>query len=615
MTEVFSALMAKLAGAPWLQGIVAALATFVLEDPTTVGAGLLVADHKMAFLTAFVGVSAGIALGDLGLYGGGRLLGPRLVGKGPLTPERLERAQGWFQKNVIHAVVFSRFVPGMRLPTYFGAGMLRAPFWRFAVTAIVASVVWTLILLTATIALGRQILPILGRWRWPVAAVALLLLVVFQRRAGSRRPATRNESPVVSSFEFWPPWLFYIPVALKWLQLAIRHRGLLLPTSANPSIDGGGFIGESKSEILDLVPARQRSWVARWITAVGGQDPGVVQKAIREAGFDFPVVAKPDIGQRGAGVQPIFRWDDLRAYTESFPADVTFVVQEFAGGAAIAGRLARPSDQFSLRDRKDGTQRGYLSNEATSRTRQYVAGDELRKGPCGVPYLRSQQITGEKVGLNDHPSGFGDVQEAGVMWWRKPGEDQGLVTSMTLKVFPALTGDGRRTLGELIEADRRAGHLAGVYKKRHCSELDRVLDSGEVFPLVFAGNHCQGAVFRDGTALVTPELEARIEGIARSIPEFWFGRFDIRFDDLGRFLSGEDFKIIEINGASAEATHIWDASITLREAYRVLFEQFDVLFSIGAANRQRGFNPLSLGRFCRDLWAYRKLEKRYPQTS
>lgn len=554
MTEFFSALLEKLAGAPWLQGVVAALATFVLEDPTTVGAGLLVADGKMGFVTAFVGVSVGIALGDMGLYGGGRLLGPRLAGRGPLTPERLERAEGWFQNNVIQAVVFSRFVPGMRLPTYFGAGILRAPFWRFAVTAIVASVVWTMMLLTATVALGRQILPILGRWRWPVAIVALLLMVLFQRRVGSRGSEGPQKVPVVSSFEFWPPWLFYIPVAFKWLQLAIRHRGLLLPTAANPSIEGGGFIGESKAEILDLVPAPQRKWVARWITAVGGQDVEVVGKAMRDADLDFPVVAKPDVGQRGAGVQPMYGYHDLRTYTESFPADATFIVQELAGGAV---------------------------------------------GP-GPP--------------QDHPSGFGDAREAGVMWWRRPGESQGTVSSITLKIFPEVGGDGLRTLGELIDADPRARYIARTYRQRHRSDLDLVLDDGEVFPLVFAGNHCQGAIFRDGTALVTPELSARIENLARSIPDFWFGRFDIRFDDLGQFLRGEDFKIIEINGASAEATHIWDASITLREAYSVLFEQFDVLFSIGAANRKRGIKPLSVSRFLHDLGAYRKLERRYPRT-
>lgn len=554
MIDFFSSLMARLAETPWLQGVVAALSTFVLEDPTTVGAGLLVADGKMAFVTAFVGVAAGIALGDLGLYGGGRLLGPKLAGRGPLTPDRLDRAQGWFRVNVIQAVVFSRFVPGMRLPTYFGAGLLRAPFWRFAVTVIVASVVWTLILLTATVTLGRQILPILGRWRWPVAAVALVLLVVLQRRAGSRRLEKDTEAKVVSAFEFWPPWLFYIPVALKWMQLAIRHRGLLLPTVANPSIDGGGFIGESKSEILELVPSANRRWVARWIMAVGGQDQDDVENAMREAGFDFPIVAKPDVGQRGAGVQPIHGPGELRAYIKAFPVNADLVIQEFAGEHNSPGHQ------------------------------------------------------------EDDPSGFGHIHEAGVMWWREPGKDQGRVTSITLKDFPTLRGDGRRTVEELIDTDARASHLAGVYKKRHRGELERVLAPDEAFPLVFSGNHCQGAVFQDGTALLTPELATRIESIARSIPEFWFGRFDLRFDDFGQFLKGESFKIIEINGASAEATHIWDASITLGEAYGVLFEQFSVLFAIGAMNRKRGFKPVPMRRFFYDLLAYRKIEKEYPET-
>ena len=37
----------------------------------------------------------------------------------------------------------------------------------------------------------------------------------------------------------------------------------------------------------------------------------------------------------------------------------------------------------------------------------------------------------------------------------------------------------------------------------------------------------------------------------------------------------------------AEATHIWDASATLPDAYVTLFEQFRILFEIGAANRRR----------------------------
>ena len=274
MPAWFSEALQRLAGEPILQGLLAALATFVLEDPTTVGSGLLVASGKMAFATALVGVSAGIAIGDLGLYGVGRALGPRAVDRGWVGRARFERARSWFGRNLVLAVLASRFLPGMRLPTYLAAGVQRAPFVRFLVVAIGASIVWTYLLLRLTIALGEAVLPMLGRWRWPVALAALVALVVLQRRAVravDEHPdvdggPVAHGRPVVSTFEFWPPWLFYIPVALYWLWLAARFRGLTLPTAVNPAIPSGGLLGESKSGILDLVGKGQRQWLARYTT-------------------------------------------------------------------------------------------------------------------------------------------------------------------------------------------------------------------------------------------------------------------------------------------------------------------------------------------------------------
>ena len=69
----------------------------------------------------------------------------------------------------------------------------------------------------------------------------------------------------LSTFQLWPRWLFYLPVFGYWLWLSIRHRSLTLPTAANPSIYSGGFIGESKSQILVLVAPRYRELVAPWI--------------------------------------------------------------------------------------------------------------------------------------------------------------------------------------------------------------------------------------------------------------------------------------------------------------------------------------------------------------
>jgi hypothetical protein len=201
-----------------------------------------------------------------------------------------------------------------------------------------------------------------------------------------------------------------------------------------------------------------------------------------------------------------------------------------------------------------------------------------------------------------------------VLYWRTPGSERGRISSITLKRIPVLCGDGRRSVRELIRDDPRARRFASIYLERHARIAERILAAGEELPLVFAGNHCQGAIFEDGTHLATAELADRLDEIARAMPEFWFGRFDIRFARLDSFLRGQEFRIIEINGAGAEATHIWDASTRLSDAYRTLFEQFGVLFAIGAANRRRGFRPMGVVRFLGEVVAYRRAARGYPRT-
>ena len=58
-------------------------------------------------------------------------------------------------------------------------------------------------------------------------------------------PPLDADGPPLSFFEFWPMWAFYPPVFLYALWLMLRHRGVLLPTVANPSFPGGGFFGVS----------------------------------------------------------------------------------------------------------------------------------------------------------------------------------------------------------------------------------------------------------------------------------------------------------------------------------------------------------------------------------
>ncbi len=366
------------------------------------------------------------------------------------------------------------------------------------------------------------------------------------RRPHQGMPPLDLDGPALSFFEFWPMWAFYPPVMLYAAWLMLRYRGVLLPTVANPSFPGGGFYGESKAEILALAMRHTPEWVAPFIAVrrpeAAEADPQLecasALAALAAAGLGLPVVAKPDLGCRGAGVKLIRTTDDLHAYLHAFPLGATLLLQRL------------------------------------------------------VPF----------------------EGEAGIFYCRRPAQASGRIVSITLKYFPHVTGDGRRTLRRLILDDPRAGQLSHLYLQRHTARLDQVPAAGESIRLAFAGSHSRGAIFRNGTHLVTPEMEACFDAIAKRLPEFHFGRFDVRFEDFAQVQGGRAFTIVEVNGAGAESTHIWDRQTTLPQAWLALMRQYRWLYEIGHANRARGFKPMSWTHFIRDYRREKLLTPQYPAT-
>jgi hypothetical protein len=202
--------------------------------------------------------------------------------------------------------------------------------------------------------------------------------------------------------------------------------------------------------------------------------------------------------------------------------------------------------------------------------------------------------------------------EAGVFYVRRPGEATGTIVSLTLKYLPRVVGDGRSTLRQLILADPRAGRLSRLYLPRLAGQLERVLPEGEVFRLVFVGNHCRGAIFRSGQAYVTPALRQAFDRICSEMPGFNYGRFDVRFERIEDLQRGDGFTILEINGAGSEATHIWDRDAKLRDAYATLFLQVRLAFEIGAAHRRAGLKPMRGLELLSVYRAERRLLDSYP---
>ncbi len=237
---------------------------------------------------------------------------------------------------------------------------------------------------------------------------------------------------------------------------------------------------------------------------------------------------------------------------------------------------------------------------------------------AGVRLIRDAEALASAV--PDYPPGVlmlvqqyvVDPGEAGLFYIRYPHEASGRVTSVTLKFAPSVTGDGRSSLEALIRADRRAGQVPNLYLPRLGVRRAEVPAAGEVVPIVFTGNHCKGSVFVNGADAITPALVRQVEAIARDIPGFHFGRIDVRYSSEAALRLGKGFTIIEVNGAGSEATHIWDAQCTLREAYATQFSHYRAAWEIGRANRAAGYKTSGLRTMYRKWRLQRRLLASYP---
>ena len=182
-----------------------------------------------------------------------------------------------------------------------------------------------------------------------------------------------------------------------------------------------------------------------------------------------------------------------------------------------------------------------------------------------------------------------------------------------------MVGDGKSTLRQLIHNDERTKLRADFYlgeKGNHLGfgkdDLEHVPAEGELIRLAFIGSLRVGGLYRDAGYLITPALTERFDAIARSMPEFYYGRFDIRFESTDLLKEGKGFKIIEINGAGAEAIQAWDPDVPLRKLYSEFFRAQSLLFRVAALNRKRGYKPMPLKAFLKAIKRQNHLIPNYP---
>lgn len=520
--------------APWWAdaGAIAAVAAFA-PAAAIIAAALLVVGSDLDPLVVIVGVLAGLIAQAVAVAGRVRSGLPVRGASGVSATDWSRRlatrpfGEGWR----------SGLIGALRAPGAVGAMSVAGPRGarlRFAAGRFTGMAAWSvgavLLAIAGAAFIVRPTERDHGTLAGVAAAVGVALVASTLPTLVSRRARQRLAARLARLFhhEWWDVRFFYLPLQPYLLYLAVRHGGFTVPTAANPGIEnGGGFIGESKHAITTALGPSP--FVLPTVLVPPHGDPDVRALIVRDAmvaGPDmdrYPIILKPDAGQRGYAVRLCRNDADVRAYLATMTAPA----------------VAQP----------------------------------YHPGPC----------------------------ECGILWVRTigapPGGPAGRIFGVTRKDFPTVTGDGERTLEDLIHAHPRLRLQAGIFLARFAGESSRVLGEGEVLRLAVSGNHCQGTRFSDGTDLVTPALSAAIDALASGFgggDALDYGRFDLRYESDEALRAGRGFGVVELNGLTGESTNLYDPERSVFWAYEILFRQWRALYELGAWRRDSGHRPIPL---------------------
>lgn len=332
------------------------------------------------------------------------------------------------------------------------------------------------------------------------------------------------------NWEYWPFAVVYIPVYFYYLWLAAKARSLFFFSASNPTIETGGMFGESKWEIYKLIP---KHLYPTTLIVKEGTPIEAIFKLVKDAGITYPLIAKPDRGERGWLVAKIKSQEELVKYVAK--VKVTFLIQAYV----------------------------------------------------------------------HYPI------ELSVFYYRLPGSENGIVTSITGKRMLSVTGDGTSTLKELIISYPRALLQLPALEKEDGLDLNLIPFKGQEVELVPIGNHSRGTMFIDRCDLIDEELTETIDKISKQIPGFYFGRYDLRCESIEKLKKGEGISILELNGAGAEPAHIYQPGFSLIKAYGVLFFHFKKLYELSRANNKQGIRYMTL----KEYLSMQQLVKQYKQKA
>ncbi len=126
------------------------------------------------------------------------------------------------------------------------------------------------------------------------------------------------------NWEYWPMGIVYFPLSVYYLFLSLKAKSFFFFNATNPGLENGGMFFESKAKIYDSLPVDVTPTTLLCQKTESIED---VAKKITYAGLKYPIIAKPDRGERGWKVEKITSITDLNSYIKRAPS--TFLIQPY----------------------------------------------------------------------------------------------------------------------------------------------------------------------------------------------------------------------------------------------------------------------------------------------
>ncbi len=307
-------------------------------------------------------------------------------------------------------------------------------------------------------------------------------------------------------YEYWPAFIFYLPFFPLWLIYSLRLSDWLYFTKVNPKMRFGGFMQYSKYDVIKSIPEH-------FITESYFFKDKPSDSDFYKEFLDFPLIFKPDIGERGKGVHLFKTEEDFKAFIPQIQS--SFILQKY----------------------------------------------------CDYPI------------------------ELGILYHKFPnGKSE--ITSIVKKEFLYVIGDGQSTLETLVNQSIRAHNRIDYFAEKFNDIWQQPVEKNEYILLEEIGNHCRGTKFIDACELITPQLVSVFDEISHNIPDFHYGRFDLKVKSIEDLYDGKNIQIFELNGVNSEVAHIYDPKHSIFYAYRQVYKELKTVFTISKVLKTNGVqNP------------------------